>query len=80
MKKVTLVTLLPFVLQSLLIKGNIFLFSLNRPLRQYTLVLETPMKLGNLQCQSNFNRTEVLLLMIENIKTNQIGGYRYKIG
>ena len=33
------------------------------------------MKLGSLQCKSNFNRNEVLLLMIENIKTNQIGKF-----
>ena len=32
------------------------------------------MKLGNLQCKSNFNRNQVLLLMIENI-TNQIGQF-----
>ena len=40
-----------------------------------TLVFETCLKLGNLQCESNFNRNEVLLLMIENIKTNQIVKY-----
>ena len=40
-----------------------------------TLVFETRMKLGNLQCKSNFNRNEVLLLVIENIKTKQIGKF-----
>ena len=37
------------------------------------LVFETRLKLGNLQWKSNFNRNEALLLMIESIKTNQIG-------
>ena len=40
-----------------------------------SLVFETHMKLGNLQCEYNFNRIEVLLLRIENIKTNQIGKF-----
>ena len=40
-----------------------------------SLVFEKCMKLGNLQCKSNFNRNEVLLLMIENIKTIQIGKF-----
>ena len=36
--------------------------------------------LGKLQCKSNFNRIEVLLLMIDNFESNQIvlylqGGY-----
>ena len=39
----------------------------------YTLVFEAHVKLGNLQCKYNFNRKEVLLMMKENIKTNQIG-------
>ena len=39
------------------------------------LAFETHMKLGNLQCKSNFNRNEVLLMMKENIKTNQIGKF-----
>ena len=39
------------------------------------LVFETHVKLCNLQCKSNFNRNYVLLLMIENIKTNQIGKF-----
>ena len=45
-----------------------------------TLVFETCIKLGNVQCKSNFNRNEVLLLMIENIKTIQIGKfYKWEI-
>ena len=39
------------------------------------LLFETCMKFGNLQGKSNFNRNEVLLLMIENIKTIQIGKF-----
>ena len=37
-----------------------------------SLVFETFMKLGKLQCKSNFNRNEVLLLMIEHFETIQI--------
>ena len=36
------------------------------------LVFETFMKLGKLQCKSNFNKNYVLLLMIENFESNQI--------
>ena len=39
------------------------------------LVFETCMTLGNLQSKSHFNRYEVLLLRLENIKTNQIGKF-----
>ena len=39
------------------------------------LVFETCMKLGNLQCKSNFNKNEVLLRVMENIKNNQIGKF-----
>ena len=37
-----------------------------------TLEFETNLKLGKLQCKSNFNKNKVLLLLIENFKTNQI--------
>ena len=37
-----------------------------------TLVFETCLKLGKLQCKYIFTRNEVLLLMIENFETNQI--------
>ena len=36
------------------------------------LVFETFLKWGNLQCKFNFNRNEVLVLMIENIETIRI--------
>ena len=36
------------------------------------LVFETCLKLGKLQCKLNFNRNLVLLLTIDNFKTNQI--------
>ena len=35
----------------------------------HPLVLETRLKMGNLQCKTYFNRNEELLLMIENFKT-----------
>ena len=35
-------------------------------------VFETRLKLGNIKCKSHFNRNEVILLMIDKIKTNQI--------
>ena len=35
-------------------------------------VFETFLKFGKLQCKSNFNRIEVLLLMIDNFEPNQI--------
>ena len=49
-------------------------------LENATLVFETCLKLGKLQCKSNFNRNQVLLLTIDNFETNQIvlyllGGY-----
>ena len=37
-----------------------------------TLVFETFLKLGKLQCKSNFNRNEVLLLMIDYFEIIQI--------
>ena len=45
-----------------------------------SLVCETFMKCGKLQCKYNFNRSEVRLVMTEHIETNQIvlylsGGY-----
>ena len=49
-------------------------------LKTEPLVFETFMKLGKLQCKSNLNRNEVLLLMLGNFETIQIvlylpGGY-----
>ena len=35
-----------------------------------SLMLETPLKLDNIQCKSNFNRNKVLLMIKENIKTD----------
>ena len=35
-----------------------------------SLVFDTYLKLSNLQCKYNFNRNVVLLLIIDNIKTN----------
>ena len=36
-----------------------------------TLMLETFLKLGKLQCRFNFNRNEVLLLNLDNFEPNQ---------
>ena len=51
---------------------------------QPTLMLETFLKLGKLQCKSNFNRNQVLLLNKDNFEPNQIvlylrGGYMMQL-
>ena len=40
-----------------------------------SLMFETFMKCGKLQCKSNLNRNEVRLVMLEHIETNQIVSY-----
>ena len=37
-----------------------------------SLVFETFLKCGTLQCKSTFNKKKVCLLMIEHIETNQV--------
>ena len=58
----------PWLFQSILVAPLLF----SRLPQPGPLVFKTFLKLGKLQCKSNFNRNEVLLLMIENFETIQI--------